>query len=71
MRARVESWGRAPDGTPVDCVTLASPSGVTAVLLSWGATLARLLVPDREGAPGDVVRQPAVLQCYLGEDTEV
>ena len=55
MQARVESWGRAPDGTPVDCVTLASPSGVTAVLLSWGATLARLEVPDRAGARADVV----------------
>jgi branched-chain amino acid transport system ATP-binding protein len=23
------------------------------------------------GAPGEVVHNPAVLQCYLGEDTEL
>jgi branched-chain amino acid transport system ATP-binding protein len=22
-----------------------------------------------EGAPGDIVRHPAVIECYLGEDT--
>ena len=43
--ARAEPFGRAPDGTPVERVTLASPSGLTVVLLSWGATLAQLLVP--------------------------
>ena len=55
MRTQVAPWGRAPDGTAVECVTLESPSGVTAVLLSWGATLAKLLVPDRQGKPADVV----------------
>ena len=59
-------WGRAPDGTAVECVTLASPSGVTAVLISWGATLARLLVPDRRGAPADVVLGFDELAGYTG-----
>ena len=34
--------GRAPDGTPVERITLANASGLSAVLLSWGATRARL-----------------------------
>jgi aldose 1-epimerase len=66
VRARVEPCGAAPCGTEVLRVTLASPSGVTAVLLSWGATLARLLVPDREGVPGDVVLGFDTLAGYLG-----
>jgi branched-chain amino acid transport system ATP-binding protein len=34
------------------------------VVLHHGEVIAR-------GAPGDVVRDPAVLECYLGEETEV
>ena len=56
-------FGRAPDGTPVERVTLVSPSGLTAVLLSWGATLARLLVPDRRGTSADVALADVVLGC--------
>lgn len=66
MLAQSAPWGRAPDGTAVERVTLASPSGVTAVLLSWGATLARLLVPDRQGAPADVVLGFDELAGYIG-----
>jgi len=34
------------------------------VVMHHGEVIAR-------GAPGDVILDPAVLQCYLGEDTEV
>jgi len=34
------------------------------VVLHHGEVIAR-------GAPGAVVRDPAVLECYLGEETEV
>ena len=34
------------------------------VVLNHGEVIAR-------GAPGDVVRDPTVLECYLGEDTEL
>jgi aldose 1-epimerase len=64
--SRVEPWGCAPDGTPVDAVTLASPSGVTAVLTSWGATLVRLLVPGRQGPAADVVLGFDRLAGYTG-----
>ena len=66
MIAQVEAWGRAPDGTAIEAVTLASPSGVTAVLISWGATLARLLVPGRRGTPADVVLGFDRLAGYTG-----
>jgi aldose 1-epimerase len=66
VRARVERCGAAPCGTGILRVTLASASGVTAELLSWGATLARLLVPDRHGVPGDVVLGFDGLAGFLG-----
>ena len=34
------------------------------VVLHHGEVIAR-------GAPGEVVRNPAVLECYLGEETQV
>lgn len=58
--------GRAPDGTPVERITLTNANGVSAVLLSWGATLARLLAPDRNGAPGDVTLGCDELAGYTG-----
>ena len=66
VRVQTAPFGHAPDGTPVERVTLVSPSGLTAVLLSWGATLARLLVPDRGAAPADVVLGCDALADYTG-----
>ena len=65
-RAQTTPFGHAPDGTPVERVTLVSPSGLTAVLLSWGATLARLLVPDSGAAPSDVTLGCDDLAAYAG-----
>ncbi len=65
---RVQSapFGRAPDGTPIERVTLVSPSGLTVVLLSWGATLAQVLVPTPRGAPADVTLGCDDLASYTG-----
>lgn len=41
-------------GAPVQEVTLSS-EGIEVVLLSWGARLARLWVPDRQGVMADIV----------------
>lgn len=47
--------GRLADGTAVEAVTLKADNGVAAVILSYGATLQKLLGPDREGRIADVV----------------
>jgi aldose 1-epimerase len=47
-------------------VTLVSPSGLTAVLLSWGATLAQVLVPVPRSAPIDVALGCDDLAGYTG-----
>lgn len=52
--------GQLKDGTEVEAITLRSQSGVTARILTYGATLQSLMVPDRKGRRADIV---------LGHDT--
>ncbi|HEY4293535.1 aldose epimerase family protein [Luteibacter sp.] len=49
------SFGRTPDGKEVTLVTLTNGHGMTAKILSLGAALYALEVPDRHGKPGDIV----------------
>ena len=51
--ARIESIGRI-DGTEVQALTLTGP-GLRLKLLTWGARLAELWVPDRAGQFADIV----------------
>lgn len=48
-------FGKMPDGQVVKSFTLANDSGMKAVLITYGATLVSLEVPDRTGIPGDIV----------------
>jgi aldose 1-epimerase len=50
-------FGRMPDGTAIDCFTLTSGHGVVAKVITFGAILADLRVPDREGKLAGVVRE--------------
>lgn len=47
-------FGRAPDGTAVEAITLTARNGVSATVITYGATLQALVVPDRSGKPADV-----------------
>ena len=49
-----ESFGILPDGKETFLYTI-SCGGITAAVTDYGATLVRLLVPDHEGHPEDVV----------------
>ncbi len=53
--ARRVSFGALADGTAIESVTLTSRSGVTARVMTLGATLQSLLVPDRDGRAEDIV----------------
>ena len=46
--------GTLQDGTPVETVTLTNEAGIEARILTYGATLQALIVPDREGNRADV-----------------
>ncbi|MEP6868539.1 MAG: aldose epimerase family protein [Novosphingobium sp.] len=47
--------GTLTDGTRVEAVTLSNGNGVSARILSYGATLQSLVVPDRHGKLEDIV----------------
>src|SRR2546423_2395941 len=52
--ARREPFGTLPDGTPVESVVLTGANGVSARIISLGATLQALNAPDRSGRIADV-----------------
>jgi aldose 1-epimerase len=58
----------AVDGKPVTRFTVRNYHGMTAEIINYGATVTRLLVPDREGDPGDVVLGFDSLAGYLAPD---
>jgi aldose 1-epimerase len=62
--ARRTAFGTLPDGRGVEEVTLTS-GPVTARILTWGALLRCLDVPDRAGKTADVVLGYADLKTYL------
>ena len=47
-------FGNLPDGTPIEAVTLANSHGVSARIITYGATLQALVAPDRHGQKADV-----------------
>jgi aldose 1-epimerase len=65
-------YGRLPDGTTVDLFTLTNAHGLCCRVITYGARITGLDVPDRSGKPGDVVlgfdnlRQYAEPNPYFG-----
>ena len=53
-------FGVLPDGTEVERVTLCTADGLEARIITYGASLQALLVPDAAGRRDDIV---------LGHDT--
>ena len=50
----VSNYGTLPDGRAVKCYTLANPLGLRVTVLDYGATLATVETPDRNGKLADV-----------------
>ncbi len=59
------SFGLTEDGRSVDIVTLTNRHGMRARVMSYGASLQSLLVPDRNGKLADIVIGYDTLQGYL------
>jgi aldose 1-epimerase len=57
-------FGTLPDGAPVEAVTLTG-GDVTATILTLGAAIQSVLVPDRHGKMADVAPGFATLDAYL------
>jgi len=47
--------GTLADGTPVGAVTLKAANGVSATILTYGATLWKMMAPDRDGKSADIL----------------
>jgi aldose 1-epimerase len=60
------TFGKLDDGTVIDMYTLKNATGATAKIITYGATLTELWVPDRSGKAGDVVLGFDNLKDYLG-----
>jgi len=59
-------FGRLADGTAVDIYTLTNKSGIEARIMTYGANLVSLRLPDRSGAFADVNLGFDDLEGYLG-----
>jgi aldose 1-epimerase len=58
-------FGTTRDGTAVEIYTLTNPNGLVARVMTYGATLTELHVPDRQGKLADVVLGFDSLDGYL------
>ncbi|WP_394823491.1 aldose epimerase family protein [Pendulispora albinea] len=61
-----ELFGKGPDGEDVHRYVLTNAAGVSVDLISYGATVRTLNVPDRDGKPRNVVLGFATMEGYLG-----
>jgi aldose 1-epimerase len=50
-----ESFGTLADGRPVEAVVLSNKSGISLKIMTLGASIQSLVVPDRSGHGGDIV----------------
>jgi aldose 1-epimerase len=69
--AQVESsqFGVLDDGTQVEAYTLHNAHGASAKIITYGATLTELWIPDRSGKTHDVVLGYDNLKSYIGGRT--
>lgn len=67
VEARRGDFGTLADGRNVESVELANAKGMSVRILTLGATVQQLLVPDRKGHASDVVLGYATAQQYLDQ----
>ena len=58
-------FGRMPDGTAVEQFTLRNENGMTVKIISYGAIVTEIQVPDRDGNTINVVYGSDTLEPYL------
>jgi aldose 1-epimerase len=61
-------FGSLEDGTRIESYTLKSAKGASAKVITYGATLNELWIPDRSGKSADVVLGFDNIQGYLGKN---
>ncbi len=66
----VEDFGKTSEGTPVELYTLKSDEGLIAKVMTRGATLVQLHVPDKDGKVEDVILGWDDVAGYESEDNQ-
>jgi aldose 1-epimerase len=61
-------FGKLPDGRAVEAITLSNAQGVSATIITYGATLQSLVLPDRAGKRADVALGYTSLDGYLAKN---
>src|SRR5512133_806677 len=64
-RVARSTFGRLPDGTEVERMTLHAADGLEASIMTYGASLQALLVPDVAGRRDDIVLGHDTFDGYL------
>jgi aldose 1-epimerase len=64
-----QSYGATPDGMAVELYRLGDEAGLRAHIITYGGTLVRLEVPDRNGVSANVVLSLASLGAYIGQES--
>jgi aldose 1-epimerase len=62
-------FGKLDDGTSIEAITLSNDKGVSARIITFGATLQSLILPDRAGNKADVVLGHDSLPGYVKTPT--
>jgi aldose 1-epimerase len=65
QRLEEREFGKMPNGTAVKLFTLRNASGMSAKIMTYGAILTELRVPDRHGVVTNVVLGADTLEQYL------
>ena len=65
--AKRSAFGNLPDGRAVAAVTLTNGHGVSATLISYGASIQSVMLPDRSGHAVDVALGYATIGEYLAK----
>lgn len=65
-----EPFGKTKDGEPVELYTISNGKGIVAKVMTRGATLVELHVPDKEGKSGDVILGFDTVAGYESEDNQ-
>jgi aldose 1-epimerase len=64
-RIEERAFGALPDGTPVKLFTLRNAHGMTAKIMSYGATVTEWRVPDRQGRTANILLGADNLEQYV------
>src|SRR5205085_5666462 len=60
-------FGKAPDGSSVEAITLSNGHGMRARVITWGAAIQSVLVPDRHEELADVALGYPSMEGYLAK----